>query len=118
MTATCFIVPASLNTTRSASTTVVADADVSPSIMFNSAVVTVAPSSISSSASDIPALPIVSVPDMSTLPFMSIVVAANCISVSAIRSSCPSVLEWIYIAVSRNCNFSVEAISRSSENSK
>ena len=93
MTATCFIVPASLNTTRSASATVVDVAVVSPSSMFNSVVVTVAPSSISSSVSEIPALPIVNVPDISTLPLMSIVVAAICISVSATRSSCPSVLE-------------------------
>ena len=118
MTATCFIVPSSLNTTRSASTTVVADADVSPSMIFNSAVVTVAPSSTSSSASDIPAPPIVSVPEISTLPLMSIVVAANCISLSATRSNCPSVLELMYIAVSRNCNFSAVARSMSSENSK
>ena len=87
-------------------------------ITLTSGVVTVAPSNISSSASDIPALPIVSVPDISTLPLMSMVVAAICISVSATRSSCPSVLEFIKIPVSRNCIFSVEAISISSENSK
>ena len=101
VTATCFIVPSSLNTTRSASTTVVDEAVVSPSIifnsaavdvtpsrmfnsavvevtpsrMFNSAVVTVAPSNISSSASLIPALPIVRVPDTSKLPLISINVA-------------------------------------------
>ena len=80
--------------------------------------VTVRPSRTSSSVSDIPALPIVSVPDMSTLPFISIVVAAICISVSATISNCPSVLELIYIAVSLNCIFSVEAISMSSLNSK
>ena len=34
-------------------------------------------------------------PDTSTAPFMSIVVAAICISVSATRSSCPSALELI-----------------------
>ena len=91
---------------------------VTPSSIFSSAVVTVAPSSISSSASDIPALPIVNVPDISTLPFISTVVAAICISVSATRSNCPSALELMYIAVSLNCNFSVEAISMSSLNSK
>ena len=35
----------------------------------------------------------VSVPDISTLPLISTVVAAICISVSATRSSCPSALE-------------------------
>ena len=45
-------------------------------------------------------------------------VAAICISVSATRSSCPSALELMYIAVSLNCSFSVEAISMSSLNSK
>ena len=63
-------------------------------------------------------LPYVSVPDTSALPFISMVVAAICISVSATRSSCPSVLELMYIAVSLNCSFSVEAISMSSLNSK
>ena len=75
MRATCFIVPASLTTTLSASASVVEVAEVSPSIMFisvavavtpskmlSSAVVTVAPSNISSSVSDISALPIVTVP--------------------------------------------------------
>ena len=62
--------------------------------------------------------PNVSVPDISTLPFISTVVAAICISVSATKSSCPSVDELIYIAVSLNCNFSVLATSMSSENSK
>ena len=56
------------------------------------------------------------VPDISTLPFISMVVAAICTSVSATMSSCPSVLEFKYIAVSRNCNFSVVDISMSSEN--
>ena len=60
--------------------------------------------------------PTVSVPDMSTLPFISTVVAAICISVSATKSNCPSVDELIYIAVSRNCNFSVEATNMSSLN--
>ena len=46
VTATCFIVPSSLTTTLSASAIVVLDADVSPSITFNSVAVTVAPSSI------------------------------------------------------------------------
>ena len=93
-------------------------ADVSPSIIFNSVVVTVAPSNISSSASDMPALPIVSVPDISTLPFISTVVAAICIYVSATKSNCQSVDELIYIAVSLNCIFSVLATRISSENSK
>ena len=57
-------------------------------------------------------------PDTSKLPFKSTVVAASCISVSATRSSCPSALELMYIAVSQNCSFSVEAISMSSLNSK
>jgi len=100
VTATCFIVPPSLSTTLSASATVTDEALVSPSSIFISVVVTVAPSSISSSASDIPAPPIVSVPDISTLPFMSTVVAAICISVSAMMSSCPSALELMYIAAS------------------
>ena len=38
-------------------------------------------------------------------PLMSMVVAAICISVSATRSNCPSALEFMYIAVSRNCIF-------------
>ena len=118
VTATCTIVPLSFITTLSASATVVDVAVVSPSRMFTSVVETVSPSNTSSSASDIPAEPIVSVPEMSTLPLMSIVVAAICISVSATKSSCPSALELMYIAVSRNCIFSVEATSMSSENSK
>ena len=52
------------------------------------------------SASDIPAEPIVRVPDISTLPFMSTVVAAICISVSATKSNCPSVDEYMYNPVS------------------
>ena len=62
MTATCFIVPLSFNTTLSASATVVDVALVLPSSMFSSSVVTVAPSSISNSVSDISAEPIVTVP--------------------------------------------------------
>ena len=65
-----------------------------------------------------PALPIVNVPDMSTLPLISIVVAAICISVSATKSNCQSVDELIYIAVSLNCIFSVVPIKMSSLNSK
>ena len=38
-------------------------------------------------------------------PLISMVVAAICISVSATRSSCPSALEFMYIALSRNCIF-------------
>ena len=41
--ATCFIVPASLTTTLSASARVVAEADVSPSIIFNSVAVEFTP---------------------------------------------------------------------------
>ena len=62
--------------------------------------------------------PIPKLPDMSALPFISMVVAAICISVSATKSNCPSVDELMYIAVSLNCNFSVEATSMSSLNSK
>ena len=62
--------------------------------------------------------PTVNVPDISTLPLISTVVAAICISVSATKSNCPSVDELMYIAVSLNCNFSVLATSMSSENSK
>ena len=47
--ATCFIVPLSLQTNLSAAAKVVALADVSPSIMFNSLVLTVAPSRIATS---------------------------------------------------------------------
>ena len=47
---TCFIVPLSLNTTLSASATVVDVALVSPSKIFNSAAVAVTPSNIFSSA--------------------------------------------------------------------
>ena len=60
--ATCFIVPSSFVTNRSAATSVVEVALVFPSIMFSSAVVTVAPSRISNSASEIAAEPIVIVP--------------------------------------------------------
>jgi len=48
--ATCFIVPLSFVTTLSASTNVVAEADVSPSMIFNSVAVDVTPSSMFSSA--------------------------------------------------------------------
>ena len=48
----------------------------------------------------------VNVPDTSTLPFMSIVVAAICTSESATKSNCPSVDELMYIAVSLKNNFS------------
>ena len=89
------IVPPSLVTIPSPPATAVVPAEVSPSIIFSSVVVTVAPSSISNSVSEISALPIVRVPDISTLPLMSTVVAAICISVSATKSSCPSVLELI-----------------------
>ena len=41
-------------------------------------------------------------PEMSAAPFMSMVVAAICISVSATMSSCPSALELMYRPVSRN----------------
>jgi len=108
----------SFNTTLSASATVVDVALVSPSNIFTSEVVTVRPSRTSNSVSDIPALPIVIVPDISTLPLISIVVAASCISVSATKSNCPSVVELMCIAVSLNCIFSVEEISMSSLNSK
>jgi len=48
--ATCFIVPLSFVTTLSASTNVVEEADVSPSMMFNSVAVEVTPSRIFNSA--------------------------------------------------------------------
>jgi len=151
-------VPPSFITTRSASATVVLVAEVSPSIIFNSVVVTLAPSSISNSASDMPALPMVTVPAKVTLAPLNVIAvvepdliirlpevfvsAPYCVppsfrntsppsasrvmsppvsistAPSAMKSSCPSVLELIYMAVSRNCSFSVEAISTSSENSK
>ena len=60
----------------------------------------------------------VKAPEISTAPFISIVVAASCISVSATISSCPSALELIYIAASLNCNFSVLLSNMSSENKK
>ena len=47
--ATCFIVPASFITKRSAAAKVVEVADVSPSMIFNSEVDTVAPSRIATS---------------------------------------------------------------------
>ena len=59
VTATCTIVPLSLKTTLSASATVVEVAEVFPSIIFSSAVVTEAPSSISNSVSVIAAEPMV-----------------------------------------------------------
>ena len=49
MRATCFIVPASLTTTLSASASVVEVAEVSPSIMFISVAVAVTPSKMLSS---------------------------------------------------------------------
>jgi hypothetical protein len=62
--ATCFIVPASLKTTRSASTTVVDIATVSPSKIFSSAAVAVTPSRMFSSAAvDVTATPPTSQPD-------------------------------------------------------
>ena len=57
-------------------------------------------------------------PLKATAPFMSMVVAAICISVSATMSSCPSAEEWMYRPVSLNCNFSLVAKSKSSENKK
>ena len=62
--------------------------------------------------------PTARLPDISAAPFMSIVVAAICISVSATMSSCPSAEELMYIAVSRNRIFSVVSINISSENLK
>ena len=64
--ATCFIVPASLTITRSADAKVVEVALVPPSKRFSSAVVTVAPSNISSSASVIAAEPMVKPSDTKT----------------------------------------------------
>ena len=133
-------------------------ADVSPSSIFNSAVVKVAPSNTSNSASDMTAEPIVTVPAKVVLAPLNVTAVvlpdfiikfpevlvreANCVppslstmsppsaskvmspavstrtAPSAIKSNCPSVDEWMYIAVSLNCNFSVEAISISSLNSK
>ena len=94
--------------------------EVTPSSIFNSAAVEVTPSSIFNSApvEVIVVPPKVSEPDISTLPFMSTVVAAICISVSATKSNCPSAEELIYIAVSLNCSFSVVLINISSENWK
>ncbi len=57
MTATCFIVPSSLKTTRSASATVTDEADVPPSIILSSAVVIFEPSNIYNSVSLSAALP-------------------------------------------------------------
>ena len=58
--ATCFIVPLSFVTTLSASTNVVEEADVSPSMIFSSVAVAVTPSNIFSSAAvdviDVPAI--------------------------------------------------------------
>ena len=68
VTATCFIVPPSLNTTLSASATVVEVALVPPSMMFNSVVVTVAPSSISSCASVTVAEPNTKLPAIVVVP--------------------------------------------------
>ena len=45
------------------------------------------------------------VPDTFKLPFKSTVGAVSCISVSATISSCPSTLEFMYIALSLNCIF-------------
>ena len=73
VTATCFIVPSSLNTTLSASATVVDEALVSPSKILSSSVVTVAPSRISNSASEIPADPIVTVPANVTLAPLNVI---------------------------------------------
>ena len=129
---------------------------VTPSKMLSSAVVKVAPSNISSSVSDISALPIVTVPAKVVLAPLNVTavvepdliirlpdvfvnepycvppsfnttsppsassVMSPAVSIrtapSAIKSSCPSVDELINMAVSRNCNFSVDAISISSEN--
>jgi hypothetical protein len=70
---------------------------VTPSSIFSSDAVAVTPSNMFSSAAvDVIAVPPnVSDPDTSKLPFKSTVVAASCISVSATRSSCPSVLEFM-----------------------
>ena len=78
MTATCFIVPPSLNTTLSASATVVDVADVSPSTIFNSVTVELIPSRALSSAAVavivVPSIDIASasnVPSISALPDIS-----------------------------------------------
>ena len=94
--------------------------EVTPSNILSSAVVEVTPSSIFNSApvEVIVVPPKVKEPDISTLPFMSTVVAAICISVSATKSNCPSAEELMYIAVSLNCIFSVVLINISSENWK
>ena len=68
--------PLSLSTTLSASAIVVDVALVLPSTIFNSAAVDV-----------IAVPPNVKAPEISTAPFISIVVAAICISVSATKSN-------------------------------
>ena len=94
----------------------VIDVSVSPSPAMESSCTAPTFDSVESPKSTAPAT--VSVPDTSTLPFMSTVVAAICISVSATKSSCPSAEECMYRAVSLNCNFSVVVNSISSENLK
>jgi len=87
-------VPLSFITTRSASATVVDVAEVPPSIIFSSVVVTVAPSKISNCASVTVAEPntkfpeIVVVPETAKFPTTSISVAVNSISsVAAISNT-------------------------------
>ena len=87
--------PLSFITTRSASATVVDVAEVSPSIILSSVVVTEAPSSISSSASLIPALPIVTVPAKVTLAplnVMAVVVPDLIIRLPLVLVALPNVV--------------------------
>ena len=75
--------PLSFTTTLSASANVVEVADVSPSIIVNSAVVAASPSKISNSASVIAAEPIVS-PVVTKMPF----------NVSPASALCVKVISW------------------------
>ena len=90
VTATCFIVPASLNTTRSASATVVEEAEVSPSIIFNSVAVLVTPSSMFNSAAvDVTFVPPISNVVRDTSP--ATVTSPLATVIKSVSSVCPIV---------------------------
>ena len=74
--ATCFIVLLSFSTTLSASTIVVAEADVPPSIILISAAVEVTPSRIFNSA----AVVVTAVPPINNLSFTMFIVATPAVS--------------------------------------
>ena len=86
--ATCFIVPLSLNTTLSASATVVDVALVSPSRILSSAAVEVTPSSMFNSA----AVEVIAVPLIANFPVTTLNVALSSILATSVPSYCWNII--------------------------